>query len=61
LTPSRPFRRWQCATCGEIYDEAAGLPDEGIAPGTRFEDLPANWSCPNCGASKSTFRAIDQA
>lgn len=52
------FRKWQCGTCGEIYDEAAGLPDEGIPAGTRLDDLPDNWTCPNCGASKSSFRLI---
>jgi rubredoxin len=36
------FRSWICVICGWIYNEAEGLPDEGIAPGTRFEDIPAN-------------------
>lgn len=58
MSAGRPFRRWQCGTCGEIYDEALGLPDEGIPAGTRLEDLPDNWSCPNCGAAKSSFRLM---
>ena len=41
-----------CLICGWIYDEAAGLPEEGIAPGTRWEDVPMNWVCPECGARK---------
>jgi len=49
------FGKWQCTTCGEIYDEALGSPETGIAPGTRFEDLPEDWLCPMCGATKETF------
>jgi rubredoxin len=41
-TTDAPFRTWMCLICGWIYDEAAGLPDEGIAPGTRWEDVPMN-------------------
>lgn len=48
-------RTWQCGTCGFIYDEAEGLPAEGIAAGTRWEDIPDSWSCPDCGMSKSQF------
>jgi len=40
------------------YDEAAGLPDEGIAPGTRWEDVPMNWTCPECGARKEDFEMV---
>ena len=40
--PDAPFRTWMCLICGWIYDEAAGLPEEGIAPGTRWEDVPMN-------------------
>jgi rubredoxin len=50
------FRKWQCACCGFVYDEAQGLPQEGIAPGTRWEDIPDDWSCPDCGASKGDFQ-----
>jgi len=48
-------RQWQCFFCGFVYDEAQGLPDEGIAPGTRWEDIPEDWVCPSCGAAKSDF------
>ena len=51
-------RKWRCVNCGWIYDEALGLPDEGIAPGTRFEDLPEDWACPVCGASKDQFQKM---
>ena len=47
-----PFRTWMCVVCGFIYDEAAGLPEDGIAPGTRWEDVPETWTCPDCGVTK---------
>jgi len=53
-------RRWQCNTCSEIYDEARGLPEYGIAAGTRFEDLPDDWECPMCGTPKSDFSLLDE-
>ncbi|RLA09749.1 MAG: rubredoxin [Gammaproteobacteria bacterium] len=52
------FRKWRCRYCGEIYDEAQGLPEEGLAPGTRFEDIPDDWTCPSCGALKTDFELI---
>ena len=53
------FKTLQCRTCGWIYEEAAGAPDEGLAPGTRWADVPANWVCPLCGTPKSDFDMID--
>jgi len=47
-----------CLICGWIYDEAAGLPDEGIAPGTSWPDVPMNWTCPECGARKEDFEMV---
>lgn len=44
--------KWLCKSCGYIYDEELGDEDSGIAPGTKFEDIPADWSCPVCGVSK---------
>src|SRR5258708_12088489 len=41
-----PYKSWQCRTCGFIYDEAAGAPDEGLAPGTRWADIPDDWVSP---------------
>ncbi len=49
--------KFVCGICGYTYDEAAGDPDNGIAPGTKFEDLPDDWACPLCGADKSVFEA----
>lgn len=47
--------RYVCQICGYIYDPAAGDPDNGVAPGTKFEDVPEDWECPVCGASKDDF------
>lgn len=47
---------YTCILCAYVYDEAAGAPDEGIAPGTKWEDIPDDWECPECGANKSDFR-----
>ena len=47
--------RYVCSVCGYVYDEALGDQDNGIAPGTKFEDLPESWICPVCGADKSKF------
>jgi rubredoxin len=52
------YRSWMCLICGWIYDEEAGLPEEGIAPGTRWEDVPINWTCPECGARKEDFERV---
>ena len=47
--------KYSCTVCGYEYDEAAGDPDRGIAPGTKCEDLPADFSCPLCGVGKDMF------
>ncbi len=52
------MRRYRCTVCEHIYDPAEGDPDSGIAPGTPFESLPADWSCPDCGAQKADFEPI---
>jgi rubredoxin len=49
------MRKWICTTCGYIYDEAVGIPEQGIPPGTRFEDLPEDWLCAECNAEKEVF------
>ena len=50
------MKQMVCSVCSYTYDEAKGIPEAGIAPGTRWEDLPADWKCPWCGASKDAFR-----
>ena len=47
--------KYVCSVCGFVYDEAKGIPEAGIAPGTRWEDLPEDWVCPICGATKAEF------
>jgi rubredoxin len=49
------MEKWQCLICGYIYDPAIGDPDNGISPGTSFEELPDDWLCPECGAEKDQF------
>ena len=49
------MKKFVCDPCGYEYDPAAGDPDNGVLPGTAFEDLPAGWSCPVCGADKGSF------
>jgi rubredoxin len=51
----QPMKIYMCVVCGWIYDEAAGLPDEGIAPGTLWADVPDDWRCPECNVSKADF------
>ncbi|ACS90944.1 MULTISPECIES: rubredoxin [Thermococcus] len=51
--------KWKCMVCGYIYDEEAGDPESGVAPGTRFEEIPDDWVCPLCGAPKDMFEKIE--
>ena len=53
------MKKYRCKVCGWIYDEAKGDPDNGIAPGTRCEDQPAELSCPLCGAQKEEFEVVE--
>jgi rubredoxin len=57
--PADALKQWVCVICGWIYDEAAGLPDEGIAPGTRWADVPAEWRCPLCDVGKEDFALVE--
>ena len=52
------MKTYQCIVCGFIYDEAAGLPEDGIAPGTRWDDIPTDWECPDCGVAKADFELV---
>ena len=49
------MKKWECIMCGFIYDEAKGLPEEGIAPGTSWNDIAEDWLCPDCGVTKADF------
>jgi rubredoxin len=54
-----PYKTLQCTLCAFVYDEEAGWPDEGIAPGTRWADVPDTWTCPDCSAKKADFNMIE--
>ncbi|WP_345539117.1 rubredoxin [Variovorax defluvii] len=53
------FKVWACVLCGFLYSEAEGLPDMGIAPGTRWADVPDSFVCPDCSATKVDFEMIE--
>jgi rubredoxin-NAD+ reductase len=55
---SMALQKWVCNICGYEYDEEKGDPDHGIEPGTRWEDVPDDWECPECGAKKSEFEMV---
>lgn len=52
------MRKFQCVICGHIYDEAIGAPDDGLPAGTLWEDIPDDWMCPECGATKADFEEM---
>ena len=54
-----PYKKYLCVLCGYIYDEERGDPEEGISPGTRWEDIDDGWVCPECGAMKDDFEMIE--
>ena len=53
------FKTWQCILCGFVYKEAEGMPQDGIPAGTRWEDVPEDWVCPDCSTSKLDFEMIE--
>jgi rubredoxin len=53
------YKKWQCVLCAFFYDEALGMPEEGIPAGTRWADVPETWNCPDCAASKSDFEMVE--
>lgn len=53
------MKSYMCVICGFVYEEAKGYADQGIAPGTRWEDVPENFKCPECGATKADFEMIE--
>lgn len=53
------MKKWRCVVCSYIYDPAAGDPENGVLPGTAFENIPDDWVCPLCGAGKDEFEAVD--
>jgi rubredoxin len=53
------MKTFVCIVCGFIYDEAAGRPEDGIAPGTPWAQVPNDWACPECGVAKADFEAVE--
>jgi rubredoxin len=52
------FKTWMCLTCGWLYNEEQGDSAHGLAPGTRWAEVPMNWCCPECGARKDDFEMV---
>lgn len=53
------MKKYECDACGYIYDPEVGDPDNGVNPGTAFEDLPEDWTCPLCGLGKEVFKEVE--
>ncbi len=53
------MKKYKCQVCGYLYDPEMGDPDGGIPPGTPFEDIPEDWTCPICGVTKDDFEVVD--
>lgn len=54
------MKKYECNVCGWVYDPEVGDSDNGIEPGTAFEDLPEDWTCPECGVGKEDFSPVDE-
>ncbi|MFQ5559155.1 MAG: rubredoxin [Nitrospinota bacterium] len=53
------MEKWECIVCAYVYDPELGDPDNDIPPGTRFEDLPEDWLCPDCGVGTDEFKKLE--
>lgn len=53
------MKAYQCVVCGFTYNESQGDPEHGIPAGTKWEDVPRDWSCPDCGVGKSDFEMVE--
>jgi len=53
------MKTYMCAVCAWVYDEAKGWPEDGIEPGTKWEDIPKDWVCPDCGVGKADFEMVE--
>lgn len=54
------MKKYECTVCGWVYDPEVGDSDGGIEPGTAFEDIPEDWVCPLCGATKDDFELVEE-
>ena len=59
MSKAASYKKYVCVVCGFIYDEALGIPEEGILPGTLWQAVPENWMCPDCGATKDDFEVME--
>ena len=59
MRDSVAYRTFICQVCGWMYEEEYGAPEEGLAAGTRWQDIPINWVCPECGARKEDFEMVE--
>ena len=53
------MKKYMCLICGWIYDEETGWPEDNIKAGTKWDDVPMNWTCPECGARKDDFEMVE--
>jgi len=53
------YKKYMCVVCGWIYDEALGAPDDGLPAGTLWKDVPGDWECPDCGATREDFDMVE--
>ncbi len=54
------MKKYRCEVCDWVYDPEVGDPEHGIAPGTAFEDIPEDWTCPLCGVGKEDFVVVEE-
>jgi rubredoxin len=59
VRPDEAMKSYMCVICGFVYEEEKGDPASGVAPGTRWEDVPLSWRCPDCGAGKEDFEMVE--
>ena len=53
------MKKYECIVCGFVYNEALGHPEDGIAAGTKWDDVPEDWECPDCGVAKQDFEMVE--
>ena len=61
MNKSSEMRVWECIVCDYVYNEAEGDPEHGIKAGTRWQDIPEDWTCPECGIAKADFEMVLKA
>lgn len=59
MTENNNYKVYMCTICGWIYNEEEGSPEDGLEPGTRWEDIPDDWLCPDCGEGKEEFEMVE--